>query len=344
LDGVNYSIPVTQENIERFNEYANTPAGLDKHYYLAEHIALDPPGSPVDSNWTPIGNDDNPFTGSFNGFGRIINGLTIFTTDEVYQGMFGYTAGTVKNLGLFDISIAGTTDNYGGVAGANRGVIENCFVTGVITGIDYVGGIAGRNISDGEAVPIIKNCYTTAKVSGSTWVGGIVGENMNNDGAAPIVENCYATGLVNGGDYVGGIVGQNDNGRVQNCVALNPDIESGSGTDYGRVAGVDVTFDGLFNNFGRDDMNHNDSPGTAWTDAIDGKDGANVVSADYSAETWWKDPDNWGTTNGAFAWDIKTVVKNTDGTTNYTGTWEWNDTTNLPILQGFNAAQSHTVP
>ena len=128
------------------------------------------------SSWTPIGNSDNLFEGSFDGGGHIISNLRISATSprNSSYGLFGdIFNGTVKNVGLSSVNInvtsTGDSLRVGGLAGNTDGTIVNCFVSGNIigtaaTGSSYdgtsFGGLVGRN--NGGTV---NNCYTTAAVS-----------------------------------------------------------------------------------------------------------------------------------------------------------------------------------
>jgi len=249
----------------------STPAGLaaiannlNGYYKLTADIDLSSYG-----NWTPIGNYTTPFTGTFDGNGHTISGLTI--SSPYLQGLFGnILGGTVKNLDLTNVNINSTNRYIGGVAGYNDGgTIQNCYVTGTVTGDDSVGGIVGGN-SGG----IIENCYTTAAVTATVGdPGGITGTSTS------MVKNCYATGSISGvitnpsGGLVGYIFG---GGIVTNSVALNSTI-SGSSTS-GRVSGGTA---GTFsNNKARSTMTVN---GGTVSGTLTDKHGAdvNVGSAPY---------------------------------------------------------------
>ena len=180
-----------------------------------------------DSSWTPIGNEDHRYTGTFDGNGKTIENLYINnTTNAEDQGLFGYvgTGGTVQNL-----SVSGSVkgDDYvGGVVGYNdEGRVENCHNIGSVSGDRYVGGVVGDNRGT------VKNCHNIGEVSGNNYVGGVVGDN---DGGR--VENCYNTGSVSGNRYVGGVVGDNS-GRVTNCYNTGSVSGPDSG-DSNRVGGV----------------------------------------------------------------------------------------------------------
>ncbi|MGA2171383.1 MAG: GLUG motif-containing protein, partial [Sedimentisphaerales bacterium] len=159
-------------------------------------------------------------------------------------GLFGWIGGSVKNLGLENFSVSGSSgsEHIGGLVGYNGGTISNCSSTGSVSGSSgsvYIGGLVGYNdgtISNcnstgavsgsweklgglvGYNVGIISSCYSTGAVSGSSYyVGGLVGWNVG------IISNCYATGTVSGYNALGGLVGENyngnknDNGSISNC-------------------------------------------------------------------------------------------------------------------------------
>ena len=179
-------------------------------------------------SWTPIGNEDHLYTGTFDGQNFKISGLYINSSTADDQGLFGYvgTGGTVK-----DLTVSGSVkgDDYvGGVVGYNdEGRVENCHNIGSVSGERYVGGVVGYN-DEGR----VKNCHNIGEVSGDR-VGGVVG--YNNGGT---VENCYNTGTVTGTyDYVGGVVGYNySGGSVTNC--YNTGTVTGTDDYVGGVGGV----------------------------------------------------------------------------------------------------------
>jgi len=183
----------------------------DAHYIQIANITLS------SANWTPIGISNNSeFTGTYNGDGHTITGLRINATTGD-QGMFGNISGTdakVENLGLIDVNITSSSDNVGGIAGYNGGgsTIQNCYVTGSVTGRGIVGGIVGYTTGT------IQNCYVTANVMGRDNIGGIAGEILGEN--IGTIQNCYVTGNVIGNvdasERIGGIVGDNT-GTIKNC-------------------------------------------------------------------------------------------------------------------------------
>ena len=186
-------------------------------------------------DWTPIGKDDNKsYTGTFDGGNHTITGLTV-TTNGQYAGLFGCLgkAGTVKNVVLEGVQI--TSDNssgsVGGVAGDSfGGNIENCSVSGSVSGSFSVGGVVGYH-SGGP----ITGCSSSATVKGMIRAAGVAGTTNN----VASLTACYATGDVtvenDGTSYAcaGGIVGMNGgNSTLTACYAAGNVSGKGSGTIY----------------------------------------------------------------------------------------------------------------
>ena len=180
------------------------------------------------NTWTPIGNSSNKhYTGTFDGNGCTITGLTIKSTGD-YIGLFGNIGygGVVQNVYLEGGSVEGNT-RVGGVAGHSFGTVSNCHNTGDVIGkSDFVGGVAGYN-----EYGTVSNCNNTGVVVGKSSVGGVAGYNGYGT-----VSNCYNTGAVSGsGNDVGGVVGWNPEGKVSNC--YNTGDVSGSDYCVGGVVG-----------------------------------------------------------------------------------------------------------
>ena len=181
--------------------------------------------------WTPIGTESQPYTGTFDGNGKTITGLTVTGSDR-YTGLFGFIKSTVKNVVLTEINITSGTF-VGGVAGWSfGGNIENCSVSGSVSGSD-VGGVVGYQQGGS-----ITGCSSSATVKGTQRAGGVA--CATNSGAT--LTACYATGDVtveNDGtnnSHAGGVVGYNGGGTLTACYATGSVTGSGSGTIY--VGGV----------------------------------------------------------------------------------------------------------
>ena len=193
--------------------------------------------------WTPIGTDyDNSYTGTFDGGGHTITGLTVTTNDE-YAGLFGYLgnfnngAATVKNVVMDGIQI---TCNHrlgyaGGVAGFSWGTIENCSVSGSISGTVYVGGVVGVQIGGS-----ITGCSSSATVKGMVDVGGVAGQTNSS----ATLTACYATGNVTleiapkKNIAGGGLVGMNAGSRgLLACYATGNVTSTGSSTGQVHIGG-----------------------------------------------------------------------------------------------------------
>ena len=204
------------------------------------NITLDKNIDLTGKDWTPIGTDyDNSYTGTFDGGGHTITGLT-FTTNDKYAGLFGWLnkAGTVKNVVMEGVQI---TNNRswsafaGGVAGYSWGTIENCSVSGSVSGTVYVGGVVGAQI-DGS----ITGCSSSATVKGMVDVGGVAGQTNSS----ATLTACYATGnVIIEIDPVknisgGGLVGFNGGNGVLACYATGNVTSTGSSTGNVHIFGL----------------------------------------------------------------------------------------------------------
>ena len=221
--------------------------------------------------WTPIGTESRPYTGTFDGNNKTIRGLEINQSGTDNVGLIGYlgSEGKVQNVVLANISVSGA--NYvGGIAGQTDGTVENCSVNGTVTGQNQTGGIVGRNFStisgcsaegtvtgninvggiSGLCVPnydtgtssligsTIEGCHSTAAVSGISSVGGVV----SNLGNGCSLMACYSTGdvtatITDGYAHVGGVVGINSQGTVTACYHATGEITSLGGSRIGGIVG-----------------------------------------------------------------------------------------------------------
>ena len=200
---------------------------VSAHYVLTDDVNLSAYG-----NWTPIGTEDQPFMGVFDGQNHVVTGLKIDRSQGECQGLFGYVSGTddahkaqIKNVVVRDAQIRAWTEvgavvgRYGRFTAGYVEPLENCaMIGGTIQGTSEsmgqsssVGGIVGRACGE------IQRCYATGDIIGADNAreyGGIVGESYKT------VNACYWTGRLSAlGSYAddfGGIVG-NAYDAVTNC-------------------------------------------------------------------------------------------------------------------------------
>ena len=200
------------------------------------NITLDKNIDLTGKDWTPIGTSfDNSYTGTFDGGGHTITGLTITTKDQ-FVGLFGYLnrAGTVKNVVMEGIQITSNhmSGSTGGVAGFSWGTIENCSVSGSVSGTKCVGGVVGA-----QKAGSITGCSSSATVKGTVDVGGVAGEKWGSMTA------CYATGNVTleidspKNLSGGGLVGFNGGSSVLACYATGNVTSTGSSTGNVHIGG-----------------------------------------------------------------------------------------------------------
>lgn len=197
---------------------------------LTADLSLNSEGD--DGNWYPIGNDKNPYTGTFDGQNHSVKGIVI-RNQKTEQGFFGNIdgKGTVKNLKVSgDIKASGDSLSTGGIAGYLEGKIIYCEYSGSVSGGMYVGGITGQTGLNAK----VTECRNTASVAGTQSIGGITGavsygtiSKCINTGSVgtedksqqaggivglmsnyAVVEGCYNTGTVIGKKNLGGLAGE----------------------------------------------------------------------------------------------------------------------------------------
>lgn len=251
LNGDNYEVinsHSTSGALNALQAIGTDSTTLGKSYFLGADIDASGIGTGVQ----PIGTLSNIFTGSFDGGGHTISGLTINTanaanTHSVYAGLFGCTSSTatIRNLGLVNSSVIGTVTSpsddinayVGGLVGENEGTITNCYssgdviataiATGTNSAITNAGGLVGEN-NEGT----ITNCYSSSNVTGTATatnnaqakVGGLAGGNYSSG----IITNCYSNGDVTAtatgtfaATYAGGLVGDNLWSTIDNCYSTS---------------------------------------------------------------------------------------------------------------------------
>ena len=178
--------------------------------------------------WTPIGDYDNRYTGTFDGGNHTITGLTINQYGN-YVGMIDFldSGGTVQNLTLENVNITGG-DIVGSVVGDNYGTVTACTASGNVSGTSRIGGVVGYNNGTVTA------CTASGNVSGTSRIGGVVGYNNGT------VTACYhASGNVSGTSYIGGVVGRNTSGTLTACYHASGNVSGTS--NVGGVVGYNIS-------------------------------------------------------------------------------------------------------
>ena len=202
------------------------------------NITLDKDIDLTGKEWTPIGTGySNKYTGTFDGGGHTIKGLTVTTNDQ-FVGLFGSIgyAGTVKNVMMEDVQITSNRSSgfAGGVAGYSDGTIENCSVSGSVSGTVYVGGVVGAQLEGS-----ITGCSSSATVKGTVDVGGVAGQTNSS----ATLTACYATGNVTieinpAKNIAGGsLVGMNAGSSLLACYATGNVTSTGSSTGQVHIGG-----------------------------------------------------------------------------------------------------------
>lgn len=204
------------------NQYAN--AVLTQSITVNEDVLGDDgtPNPLTDlKSWTTIGNIKSFYKGVFDGKNYTISGLYFNDTsdDAEYAGLFGFSEGTIQNVGIVDSYFNGR-DVIGSICGRNDyGSITNCYNTGTVSGSgDYIGGICGENNKS-----TITKCYNKGKVIGLNYashIGGICGNSYVATSSDSLITNCYNTGTVSGAkesECVGGVVGLCSETKLTNC-------------------------------------------------------------------------------------------------------------------------------
>jgi len=280
ISGGVYQI-ATGENLAWFSNAVNNGNGTLKAVLTAD-IQLNYSDSYVHS-WTPIGTENAPFCGSFDGNGFTISGLYV-NSGNYGVGLFGYAVypqadteedvspeyvvGTkdfgIRNVVVIDSNITGV-QNVGGIVGyaSNAGIIDCSFSGSVSSTSNSAGGIVGWAC----ASTVVSQCKSDGTVSGHQRVGGTVGYNSGNSVVTKCYGNmsvsgyrnvggvvgtlssasllgCFFFGSVSAEDRAGGLVGYSAFGNMVAAYTVSSITNTASGTDFGGAVGV--TYSGTY--------------------------------------------------------------------------------------------------
>jgi len=175
---------------------------LGANYTLQRNLDLAPTQAGGDvwgsAGFVPIGSNDSPFRGQFDGGGYLISNVTVSQPTATDVGLFGHISvgAAVRDLGLVGGTVSGL-QTVGALVGLNSGVVSESFATSGVNGRNNVGGLAGVSVGS------IDNSYATGNVDGGTSVGGLVGYTTGT-----LIDN-YSAGRVTGAapGSTGGLVG-----------------------------------------------------------------------------------------------------------------------------------------
>ena len=232
-DGYTYYEISNQGQLRWFADQVNNQNKPNINARLTQDITMD------DTEWTPIGKDANgkQFTGTFDGDGHTISGLTCTDTNKYHVGLVGYAIGAA----IQNVTVQGATLNgrwyIGSVCGyLLGGTITNCHAVETVIGktgreaqSKYCGGIVGYIMGNTN----VTGCTNSGTVSGLNFLGGIVGQAQQ-----ATVQRCFNSGAVTGNSSpIGGIVGLANNATVQDCGNNGTVTRADNSGDCGGIAG-----------------------------------------------------------------------------------------------------------
>ena len=206
---------------------------LNGHYVLTQNITLS------DDEWTPIGtSSDHPFTGTLDGNGFTIKGLTVGNgannDSNNDKAFFGFTNGaTVKNIAFTNAVVKGHNQAAIVVAQATSSTLSNIYVSGVVTGRDHVGTIAGDARGTTGNRTTITNCVSTAAALSTEHQGGGIAGWTNNSIFSYNIAYGAVTAPVNGAGGITGMVDDNGNTEYINNISAAPYIKGDNGKTHG---------------------------------------------------------------------------------------------------------------
>jgi hypothetical protein len=301
----------TITQLEALSVFVNTGNGSQtagKYYKLMNNIFY--PATSTKAGWSPIGNNSAPdarFQGNFDGNGNVVSNLMINRGNTSAIGFFGWVVNAeIKNLGIETTQLYRGAQEVGGLVGfADNSIINNCYVTGNVTGNSGVGGLVGMTYYS-----TLSNSYSLCEVSGVADIGGLAGINKESS-----ITYCYATGDISGTMYyVGGLVGTNSVATLQNCVAANNAVIGGI-SNVNRIAG---TNNGgiVFNNYAFNGMAISPAPSG-------GEPGISQNMTTLKSFNFYNTGNNWFSNN---PWSI-------DNVDDPLKSWKICDGETLPFLQ-----------
>ena len=209
--------PYQIATLENLYWISNSPGEWNKYFLQTANIDASETVNWDTTGWLPIAD----FSGTYDGGGHSVSNLYINRPTSSYIGLFGKNnrEGNIKRVGLTNVNVKGYY-YVGALVGLNLGVIENCYATGLVTGLyAWIGGLVGGNNGPG----IISGCYSHANATGGECVGSLSGENFSNG----TIQNSYAMGVVKGSTSVGGLSGTNYLSTIINSYSTGVSSDKG---------------------------------------------------------------------------------------------------------------------
>lgn len=196
-------------------------ASLDRDFLVTGNIDL--ADLTVDTDWRPIASSQFPFTGSFDGGGKTITGLSINQPNDMELGLFGF----IRDASISNVTLAAPVVNGGDFVGSLVGEAIDSTITGVTaTSVNVtanleeatVGGLIGSMTStDVESVTVTGSvdAQDDQTIADDEGVGGVIGRIWDGSIAGrprdtTEVSNATFAGSVSGPSLVGGVIGHAD--------------------------------------------------------------------------------------------------------------------------------------
>lgn len=228
---------------------------LNGKYVLTQNITLS------DDEWTPIGTSEQPFTGTFDGQGHTIIGLTVGNgannDSNNDKAFFGFTKNaTVTNIAFTNAVVKGHNQAAIVVAQATSSMLSNIYVSGVVTGRDHVGTIAGDARGTTNSHTKITNCVSTAAALSTEHQGGGIAGWTNNSTFSHNIAYGAVTAPINGAGGITGMV--DDNGKTEyiSNISAAPYIKGSDGHTHG------------INGWCNDNCSNTDSKNLSWDNTV----------------------------------------------------------------------------
>ena len=237
------------------------------------------------------------FYGVFDGNGHTITGYVLNSTDDT-DGFFYVNRGIVRNLGMDQVTVTGPNtaevSRRAGLCFQNYGTVEQCWVSGSISGGHRAGGIVAENFAT------VQNCYFEGDVTGIWESGGIVAWNQNSG----VVKNCWVqaqvTSTTNNSGLIGGY-GYTGTVYQGNVVMSGSTLTSKNDWNHARICGRNNGSPTYTNNLACADVTINGN--TVSGGALDNMQGADKTAQQLQEQTTYE----------AIGWDFDTVWEMQDG-------------------------------